>query len=430
MRSAQPLLERMSTVMNTSQPADVAWLYLANCWYALSQCDYATAFNQGQASLQAISKVGATLTAMDVSCLVALERCHSGNYGEALDYLAMPRKLELGNSPRLRYQVLLVEAYVYLQKGSRAICQERLREAFAIGRAQHYFGSLYCWFPKEVMTRLCSEALRNGIEVDYTQNLILRRKLLPDDLHIENWPWPIRVYTLGSFRLLINGQLHSQAGKSQYKPLKLLKILVALGGQDVKEEKISELLWPDAEGDAAHSSFTTTLSRLRKLLGDDSISVKSGRLSLNKRRCWVDVWVLDEHLEQLQMVGADAVDLRMLADKIIALYRGPFMSDEDGIWVERLRLRLQSLYIRFILHLGRSLTVEHADQGKATRPVKSVAPFDPCADEFYSNLMASYADMGQSAESLDVYSQCREILTRDLGIIPADADKIFRGNLD
>ena len=44
--------------------------------------------------------------------------------------------------------------------------------------------------------------------------------------------------------------------------------------------------------------------------------------------------------------------------------------------------------------------------------------------------MASYADMGQSAEALDVYSQCREILTRDLGIIPADADKILRGNLD
>jgi LuxR family maltose regulon positive regulatory protein len=429
-RAAQPLLERMTMVVNESQPADVAWLYLAKCWYALSQGDYATAFNQGRASLQAISRVGATLTAMDVSCLMALERCFSGNYDEALDYLAMPRKLELGTSPRLRHQVLLVEAYVYLQKGSRGICQERLREAFAIGRAQYYFGSLYCWFPKDVMTRLCSEALRAEIEVDYTQNLILRRKLVPDDLHMENWPWPIRVYTLGSFRLVINGQSHSLAGKAQYKPLKLLKILVALGGRDVKEEKISELLWPDAEGDAAHSAFTTTLSRLRKLLGDDSISVKSGRLSLNKLRCWVDVWVLEEQLEQLQMADVDPVDLRTLADKIVALYRGPFMSDEDEIWVERLRQRLESLYFHFILQFGRSLAMEHADKGKAARPVELGAAFDPCADDFYRSLMASYADMDQRAEALEVYSQCREILTRDLGVAPADVDKIFRGNID
>ena len=429
-RAAQPLLERMTLVINESQPADVAWLYLAKCWYALSQGDYATAFNLGQASLQAISRVGATLTSMDISCLVALERCLSGNYDEALDYLAMPRKLELDNSPRLRHQVLLVEAYVYLEKGSRAICQERLREAFAIGRAQNYFGSLYCWFPKDVMTRLCSEALRADIEVDYTQNIILKRKLLPSDLHMENWPWSIRVYTLGSFRLVVDGQAHSLAGKAQYKPLKLLKILVALGGQDVKEEKITELLWPDAEGDSAHSAFTTTLSRLRKLLGEDSISVKSGRLSLNKLRCWVDVWVLEESFEQLQMAGDDSLDLRAYADKIVSLYRGPFMSDEDGVWVERLRQRLQLLYFRFVLHFGRNLALKHTDQGEANRLAETGTAFDPCADDFYRSLMTSYADISPSTEVLDVYSQCREILSRDLGIVPADTDKIFRVNLD
>ena len=430
MRSAQPLLERMSMMMNTSQPADVAWLCLARCWYALSQGDYPTAFNQGQASSRVISSVGATLTELDVSCLIALERCQSNKYDEALAYLVMPGKPEFASSPRIRYQVLLVEAYAYFRSGNRPKALECLRESFVIGSNQSYFGSIYCWFPKEVMTRLCSEALRAGIEVDYAQRLIFRRKLLPEDLHIENWPWHIRIYTLGSFRLVINGQSHSLAGKAQYKPLKLLKILVALGGQDVKEEKISELLWPDAEGDAAHSAFTTTLSRLRKLLGDDSISVKSGRLSLNRLRCWVDVWVLEEQLEQLQIAGPDPVELRTLADKIVALYRGPFMSDEDGIWVERFRQRLQSLFIRFILNCGRSLAVEHTDEGKAVRVAESSAAFDPCVEDYYRGLMASYSVMGQSAEALEAYSHCREILTHNFGIRPADADKIFHGNLD
>jgi DNA-binding SARP family transcriptional activator len=76
------------------------------------------------------------------------------------------------------------------------------------------------------------------------------------------------------------------------------------------------------------------------------------------------------------------------------------------------------------------LAVAHVDRGKATRPVELGVAFDPCADDFYRSLMASYTDMDQSAELLDDYSLCREILTRDLGIAPADADKIFRGNLD
>ena len=430
MRGSQQLLERMSTVMNTSQPADVAWLCLARCWYALSRGDYSTAHNQGQASLQVISSVGATLTEIDVSCLIALERIQSKKYDEALGYLAMPRKLGFAHSPRIRHQVLLVEAYSYFRQSNSPNGLERLREAFAIGSNENYFGSIYCWFPKEVMTRLCSEALRAGIEVEYTQRLISIRKLLPDDPYMEDWPWPIRIYTLGSFRLVINGQSHSLEGKAQYKPLKLLKILVALGGQEVKEEKISELLWPDAEGDAAHSAFTTTLSRLRKLLGDDTVAVKNGRLSLNKLRCWVDVWVLEEQLDQLQMTSADQMELRTLVDKIIALYRGPFMNDEDGIWVERLRQRLQSVFFRFILHYGRTLSVEHADEGQVARSVELSAAFDPCADDFYRSLLTSYTVMGQRAETLDAYSQCREILTRDFGVIPADVNKIFRGNSD
>jgi two-component SAPR family response regulator len=166
------------------------------------------------------------------------------------------------------------------------------------------------------------------------------------------------------------------------------------------------------------------------LLGDDTVFVKNGRLSLNKLRCWVDVWVLEEQLDQLQMTSADPVELRTLADKIIALYQGPFMNDEDGIWVERLRQRLQSKYFRFILHYGRTLSVEHVDEGQAARSPKSGAAFDPCADDYYRSLLTSYTVTGQRGEVLEDYAHCREILTRDIGIIPAGADKIFRGKLD
>lgn len=430
MRAAQPLMEEMTLKVNTSQPADVAWLYLARCWYALAQGDYPTAFNQGRAALQAVSGVGAELTAMDINCLIALERCHSGNYDEALEYLAMPRKMVFGNSPRLHHQVLLVEAYAYLGKGDRSSCRQRLREAFAIGSQQCFYGSIYCWFPDKVMTRLCSEALRAGIEVDYTQGLILRRNLLPEDLNIENWPWPVRIYTLGSFKLVINGQLHSLESKAQYKPLRLLKVLVAMGGADVKEERISEILWPDAEGDAAHSAFTTTLSRLRKLIGDQAVTVKYGRLSLHKLYCWVDTWSFEDQLAQWQKIGSDPVRLRALAGRIVTLYRGPFMNDEDGAWVERVRERLQSRYFRFISAYGRTLMASQDQRGQTLHPVEPGLEMDPCGDDFYRGLMASYAAAGQSAEALAAYNRCRDILGRDIGVLPPTEGKMQRRSIE
>ena len=366
--AARPLVESMTAAMNPVQPADAAWLYLAKCWYALAEDDRATAFQQGQAALREAAGVGAVLTETDINCFIALERCLSGKFDEALDYLAMPRQLGFGSSPRLRYQVLLIEAYIFLRKGSLAHCRRQLRRALAIGRYQLYFGSLYCWFPKDMMAGLCTEALKCGIEVDYTQRLIRRLNLLPADPDLESWPWPVRIYTLGRFKLIINGQPHSVESKAHFKPLRLLKVLIALGGKDVKEAEISEILWPDAEGDAAHSALTTTLSRLRKLIGDESIAVNRGRLSMNRQRCWLDAWCLEGLYDRLRQRDVEPSLRYEPMENIICLYRGPFMGDEESVWVERQRQRLQTIYDRIISSHGSALNDTHKQESDVINP--------------------------------------------------------------
>ena len=74
--------------------------------------------------------------------------------------------------------------------------------------------------------------------------------------------------------------------------------MIALGGENVSEERLSDLLWPDAEGDAAQDALSTTLHRLRHLLTHDAIHRQAGRLSLDRRHCWVDAWALDHMLER------------------------------------------------------------------------------------------------------------------------------------
>ena len=73
----------------------------------------------------------------------------------------------------------------------------------------------------------------------------------------------------------------------------MLKALIALGGKGIDEERLMDILWPEADGDQAYSALTTTLSRLRQLLGEKVLEVQAGRVTLNPRYCWVDVWTFE-----------------------------------------------------------------------------------------------------------------------------------------
>lgn len=147
------------------------------------------------------------------------------------------------------------------------------------------------------MAYICAHALDAGIEQEYVKNIIRKFKLTPPANaesipHLENWPYPIKIYTLGKFEILINGKPLESSGKVQKKPLEMLKAIIALGSAaPVPVEKIADKLWPDAEGDMAHQSFKFTVHRLRKLLGNEkAVRVQDGNVTLDMRYCWVDAW--------------------------------------------------------------------------------------------------------------------------------------------
>ncbi len=92
---------------------------------------------------------------------------------------------------------------------------------------------------------------------------------------------PVKIYSLGRFLIEIEGSPLRFAAKAQRKPLELLKALVALGGETVPVEQLTESLWPEAEGDKAQGSFATTLHRLRGLIGSAALRHGDARLTLD-----------------------------------------------------------------------------------------------------------------------------------------------------
>jgi len=236
---------------------------------------------------------------------------------------------------------------------------------------------MYWFYPKRMMSRLCIEALRAGIEVDYVRDLIRKRTLLPEDDAPENWPWPVRIYALGLFRVELDGHDFEKA-KGQNKPLELLQVLIALGRTDVKTDRIAEILWSDADGDAAVSAFTTTLSRLRKLIGEEMIIVRGGRVSLDERRCWLDVRALERPFDESKLTEADQEEIQDRLEKLLALYQGPFLGDEGGGWVRRQRDRSRDAFVRHLSRLFASLRTAEAPDS-ITYALEKVENIDPLA---------------------------------------------------
>lgn len=339
-----------------------------------------------------------------------------------------------GRSRILEFMALLTKAQFLLDRGDGTGGLEALRAAMAIGREGHYL-TLYWWWRPKTMARLCAAALEDGIEVPYVRDMIRKNRLVPDSSahDLEIWPWPVKAYTLGRFSLVVDGKVLPVSRKTRQKPLLLLKALIALGGREIPEEQFTEILWPDADGDLAHQSLAKTLERLREMLGDDrAVLLRDGRLTLNNRHCWVDVWELERKLgraDAVRMPGAHAPDggeVARLVERAIALYRGTFLSgDTFSSSIVTYRERLRSKFIRAVEHAGRHW--EQAGEGdKAIVFYQKGLEIDPLSEDIFRCLLSRYVRMGRAAEAHAVYHRYCKTLSAVLGVSPpSDLQAMF-----
>jgi DNA-binding SARP family transcriptional activator len=242
---------------------------------------------------------------------------------------------------------------------------------------------------------------------------------------IKEWPWPFRIQTLGRFDLQRSGAPVEASAKGPGRPLELLKVLIALGGQSLRADQLADALWPHAEADYAHKSFTATLHRLRRLLGtEEALLLRDARLSMNRSLLWVDTWALEQTLseldETLRAPAPASLDVAAkLMDEVFALYRGPFLPDESEqpayiAYREQLRARL----LRCLVRVARVWE----DTGRGDAAVDGYlrcVEADPLFEAPYRNLMLCYQRAGDAAEARATYERLRAILSTRMKTLPS-----------
>lgn len=282
-----------------------------------------------------------------------------------------------------------------------------------------------------LLAELAADALEREIEHDYCAGLIQRRRLTPPASRPAHWPWQLRIYLLGEFRLVHGGEPLSGSGtKAPTRTLDVLRALAIAKNHACSLQELYEWLWPDADGDAAKAACEQALHRLRKLLAmPDVILQREGKLRLNAEQVWVDLDAFEQNLSQALNPRLEAREAETAMQKAFDEFAGPLLEAERAAaWTLPAAERVRSKFL--------DLTERHArrheargDHAAARAIFLRAIDMYPGSSRCYEGLIRNRLAMRDEAGALDDYQRYRRMLETQGDANPSPAIRSLVGKL-
>ncbi len=412
---ARRTLERIEKLNVTSPPVITQVLYNASAWVALEHGKYARALESIRAARASCEKHGMLISLGWWLPNEAYLSIAAGDTGSAREPIATAQRyVKVFEQGRFLATLALMEAWEALRLGQRSRSEDRLRNALLLPRNDGERIRLR-WF-RLALSDLLLIAIERQIEVEIAQTMIREFALAPPESAPEAWPWPIKIYTLGRFEVLINDRPLEFGRKVPRRTLALLKAIIALGGAEVSEQRLIDALWPDLDGDAASESLAAALHRLRRLLGsNDAILQSGGTLSVNRQCCFVDAISFEGNTGHSKIPST-----------ALQLYRGNFLHGDDAApWAASMRERLRGKFIRLVDAMGK----DHEGIGQHEEAIAIYSrgiDTDDLVEPFYRGLMRCHEKLGRRAEAASAFRRLRQALSVTLGLKPSvESQRLF-----
>jgi DNA-binding SARP family transcriptional activator len=201
----------------------------------------------------------------------------------------------------------------------------------------------------------------------------------------------------------------------------VLALLLLERNRVVSRDRLVDALWGDGPPASAANSVQVYVSKLRKLLGDETaLLTEPPGYRLHVPPNTVDV----DEFEQLLADGKSALcsgayqEAELGLARALALWRGPALGDlasESYAHPEIARLealRLDALESRFdaMLALGREF--------EAVGELQALVGLHPLDERLRAHLMVALYRSGRHAEALETYRLFRQLLDEELGLEP------------
>jgi LuxR family transcriptional regulator, maltose regulon positive regulatory protein len=417
--TAWKLLADMEEALNTrtSNYLRANFLYTRSwCWMAASEPERALA--DLRAAEVPVRAAGFDLGAAAVYLAEMIVLASLGRFEEVeAPRRALAGVLEIYNPPIVESTTEVVEAFVELLAHGPSVARPRLARALA--RAHELRVGLIV-ATGQFWATLVGAALELGIEPAYVAALVRRYRIdLPADDTGPVWPWPLVARTLGTFSL--GGSEHRSKGTPSLGPLRLFKALVAAGGGPVRRERLVAELWPGTRGTSDRAIFDTTLHRLRRALGDESlVRFENGEVSLDRSRIWCDAWALVHLGKQVERLvrGVGPEEIDRLDRRLRALYRGPFCPDEQEPFIARARERLARAFVEAASALA-DAWLGAGEGERAVALLEAAIESDDLNEPLYAKLITVHAQRGAAAAGARVHVRCALTLRARLKVDPS-----------
>jgi len=400
--------------------------------YHLRRGDFQSARTSAETAWQLAEPSGSPFTYAIICLALAQSEFGLGNMDQARSWLEQGNIYAKGIE-NIACLADLMQAWFTLENGDQTAAEAALRQGLERA-ARHDYGNFPNW-DRVQMQKLCALALFRGIETDYVRELIRRRNLHPPTASETppNWPWPVRIHSLGDFRIETDDPDPSPAKKQEKRPQALLKILLAAGPDGLLIEQVIEELCPDKASKSAYNIYSVTLHRLRLRLGHEQLLVsEQGRLFLDQHYCWVDAWEFAQLCDQTRHRPKESGNEQAYGlDRAIALYQGDFLNGQNDttgqlFYTDELKRR----YLQTVFSRAR-LEEQKGAWKKAVRIYQQGLEKLPHHEPFYRAIMFCYGQFDYTDGVRQTYQQCRTALERHLGLPPSnETEKLYRKLLD
>ena len=241
-------------------------------------------------ALQYFSSISNYISLAEVHFAIAFLQHDQGMNDDAISHLQNGFKI----ARERKYEYFYTLGTKYLIKA--CILALELKVSEAIDDAAHLLSTRLSSLAEEDLKKLSNHPDSRVREKAWE----IRRKI-----HRSKAP-PLRIETLGAFRLFRGDSLMEEDEWDRSQPKKLLKTILSYGGERIPKEIIIDELWPEESPRGAERNFKTTLQRLRKSLepfidkdfGSSYIHLHDNIVSLDAELCHVDA---DRFLSLLKM---------------------------------------------------------------------------------------------------------------------------------
>jgi predicted ATPase/DNA-binding SARP family transcriptional activator len=242
---------------------------------------------------------------------------------------------------------------------------------------------------------------------------------------LPNHPEALRIWLLGGFQVAVGSRRIAATEWRLRKAQNLIKLLALAPGHRLHRDQVLELLWPEAELEAAANNLRRTLHDARRTLApapappDLAVRFHHQVLALDPPGpLWTDV-------EAFETAANEARRRRDPAAYLAALDRyGGDLLPEDRYedWSTARREQLRSLRLELLVEMAR-LDRAHGKLHPAIEALGLVVAEEPAYEEAYLELMRLHALGGQRHVALRQYQAMARALRQELDAEPSAASK-------